>query len=106
METKQLTPEGLEPELKAKIIRLCKAIVPDAAIWLYGSRARGKYREFSDIDLALDAGKPINFNTIAELKEILAASDIAYRFDIVDFNSISDEAFKNAVKKEMILWQK
>lgn len=32
--------DGLDPEIKAKIIRLCKAVIPDAEIWLYGSRAR------------------------------------------------------------------
>ncbi len=34
---------GLTPEAQAKIINICKAIIPDATIWLYGSRARTDY---------------------------------------------------------------
>lgn len=104
MESK-LTQEGLTPELKAKIIRLCKAIIPHAAIWIYGSRARGDYSERSDIDLALEASQAIDFFTISELKDVLGAANIPYRIDIVDIHSIQDQEFKNAIKKEMILWQ-
>ena len=101
----KLTPEGLAPELKSKIIGLCKTIVPKASIWIYGSRARGDYTDRSDIDLALDAKQPIDFFIIAELKDVLEAANISYRFDVIDLNSISDQKFKDAVKKEMVLWQ-
>jgi predicted nucleotidyltransferase len=106
MNTKNITAEGLAPEVKTKIIKLCKAIIPDAAIWLYGSRARGDYSERSDIDLALDAGHAINYFSIAELKEVLQATNIGHSFDIIDLNSIQDQEFKAAVQKEMVLWQK
>lgn len=106
MDEKNLTPEGLEPQVKEKIIKLCKSIIPEAEIWIYGSRARGDYRERSDIDLALQASQPIDFFAIAELKEVLAAANIPYAFDIIDLNAVQDEKFKSVVKKEMVLWQK
>lgn len=96
--------DGIELGKKNKIIRLCKAIIPDARIYLYGSRARGKFSETSDIDLALNADKPISYYDIAELKDILEASNIGYAFDIIDINSINDPSFKAAIIAEMILW--
>ncbi len=96
--------DGINLEKKIKIVRLCKAIIPEARIYLYGSRARGKFSETSDIDLALEASKPISYYDIAELKDILEASNIGYAFDIVDINSIIDSKFKAAITKEMILW--
>lgn len=96
--------DGIKLEKKTKIIRLCKAIIPDAQIYLYGSRARGKFSETSDIDLALEAGEPISYYDIAELKDILESSNIGYAFDIIDINSISDPSFKAAITKEMIPW--
>lgn len=106
MDIKKNISDGVKPEVKDKIIKLCKAIIPDAAIWIYGSRARGDYTERSDIDIALEASQPIDFFAIAELKDILAAANIAYRFDIVDLNAIQDIGFKSAIEKERILWQK
>lgn len=106
METKQLTSEGLPLEVKSKIIGLCKAIIPKASIWLYGSRARGDYSERSDIDIALDAQSPIDYFIISELKDVFQAANIPYKIDIIDINNISDEKFKNAVKEEIVLWQK
>ena len=99
-----MTPDGITLEKKTRIIRLCKAIIPDVRIYLYGSRARGKFSETSDIDLALESVKPISYYDIAELKDVLEASNIGYAFDIIDLNSISDLKFKAAITKEMMLW--
>lgn len=98
--------DGLKPEIKAKIIRLCKAIIPSAEIWLYGSRARGDFSDISDIDLALDAGVPIDYILLGELKDILAVANIYHRFDIVDLQSLPESNFKSVIQKEKILWQK
>jgi predicted nucleotidyltransferase len=97
---------GITPETKTKIINICKAIIPDAAIWLYGSRARADFSENSDIDLALEADRPISFFEISELKDTLRATNLSYSFDIVDINSIKDNNFENMIKKERILWKK
>ncbi len=97
--------DGLTSDVRDKIINLCKAIIPQACIWLYGSRSRGDYLSNSDIDLALQADQPIGYFKIAELKEVLAATDLSYKFDIIDINSIQDKKFKENIEKEMILWK-
>src|SRR3990167_2579748 len=97
--------DGLDDETRRKIIDLSKSIIPNASIWLYGSRAKGNYTERSDIDLVLEAAEPISYFKIAELKEVLSAATFYYKFDIVDFNSISDAEFKSDLQKSRILWK-
>src|SRR3990167_1525126 len=95
--------DGLSSEGRRKIIDLCKAIIPDALIFLYGSRARGDYGERSDIDLALDAQRVIHYREMSELQEVLAAADMPYSFNIVDLNALKNDSYKKNVEKEKIL---
>ncbi len=88
---------------KQKIITLIHSLIPEAKIYLFGSRARGTNQQWSDIDLALDAGKKIERGRIAEMLDILAATDIPYEVDIVDFHNINSE-LKECIEKEKIVW--
>ena len=47
---------GLNDSDKRKIIAVAKACFPDAKVYLFGSRATGRYSDSSDIDIAIDAG--------------------------------------------------
>lgn len=96
--------DGVIKEYKIKIIRVLKALFPGVKIYLYGSRARGLHREWSDIDLALDGGHVLERYDLGEAREILEGSRVPYRVQLVDLNAISPE-FKEAVKKDLILWQ-
>ena len=96
---------GLKKEEQNKIIGLCKAILPDCTIWLYGSRARGDFRANSDIDLALDCKRVIDLMELSELKEVLNATNIFLKVDIVDLASINDQNFLKSILKERVLWK-
>lgn len=71
---------------------------------LFGSRATGNARRFSDIDIALDAGgKPVPIALMVRLMSLLEESHIPFRVDLVDMQGVS--AFvKESVKKEGQLW--
>ena len=96
--------DGVNKEDKNKIIRILDALFPDVKIYLYGSRARGTHREWSDIDLALDIGQPIERRCIQEARDILAESSIMYKIELVDLHRISED-FKNVIMKDFIAWQ-
>ena len=96
---------GLSEEDQNKIIALCKAILPDCTIWLYGSRAWGDFRSNSDIDLALDDKKPIDIMKLSELKEVLQATNIFLKIDIIDLENITDQNFLKSILQERILWK-
>jgi predicted nucleotidyltransferase len=96
--------DGLEPEEKAKIIRLIKAVIPAAEIYLYGSRARGTYHHGSDVDIAL-GGKGLTRYNAGEVRAVLEGSRLPYIFDIIALDAVGNE-FINIIKGEMVLWSK
>lgn len=94
----------IEPEVKEKIIRLITALLPDAKIYLFGSQATGEARHYSDIDIAIDAGKPLPNVVTYEIKSVLEAAHILYKFDIVDFNKVGND-MKESILRERVIWK-
>jgi predicted nucleotidyltransferase len=95
---------GIDNALKQKIIGIVKVLVPKVKIYLYGSRARGTHNERSDIDIALDRGEKIPRIDVGEVRDMLNASNIIYKIDVVDLNSISPE-MREVILKEGLLWK-
>lgn len=65
---------------------------------IFGSRARGDYKEASDIDIALVFRK--NNDSIYEIIDDLEDKNIIYTFDIIDFDKISNEKLESYIKNE------
>ena len=95
----------LQERNKLKIINVIHALIPQADIYLFGSRATGRHRAGSDIDIALDAEQQLNRLDVGEVRDMLNASNIPYSFDIVDLYN-TDEDFKKNIIAEGILWAK
>jgi predicted nucleotidyltransferase len=76
-------------------LQIVKAIlkeqVPDCQAWVFGSRANGRARQFSDLDLMLKSASKLNWRTIERLKDAFSASNLPITVDIVDVNSITEE---------------
>ena len=62
-----------------------------ASVWVFGSRATGRPRAYSDLDLAIDAGRVLTLDETAELREAFTDSDLPYRVDIVDWHAIAED---------------
>ena len=88
---------------KKKIIGLINVIIPDASIILFGSRARGTQQAGSDVDLALDAGRKLDAYELAEIMGVLDGTNLPYRVDVLDLNTVSD-TMRDSIQKEGILW--
>ncbi|MEK7130738.1 MAG: nucleotidyltransferase domain-containing protein [Patescibacteria group bacterium] len=63
-------------------------------VFVFGSRAAGKARKFSDYDIGVIGQKPLDFKKIALIKGEFEESDLPYRVDVVDFSTVSKN-FKN-----------
>jgi len=60
---------------------------------IFGSRAKGCYRNNSDIDIAV-WGSNINIGRLlAELDEL----PMPYKFDVIDYEKITDDALRNHI---------
>lgn len=68
---------------------------------VFGSRATGTYKTGSDMDLAVWQ-KP-NADVIASVRTDLEDSTLPYFFDIVDFRSLSDDKFKQAIVRDGVV---
>ncbi len=60
-------------------------------IFIFGSRAIGNNRQFSDIDLGIDGPRALSPQEFMTLKSAFDESDIPYRVDLVDFKKVSDK---------------
>lgn len=94
---------GIPKEIKDKIIGILNVLFPGAQLYLFGSRARGTYSQYSDIDLAIDTQAQIPLYDINEVKSMLAESNIVYKIDIVDLHRIP-EKMREVILREGIVW--
>ena len=76
-------------------------VPPDIRVWVFGSRATGGARQYSDLDLALEAGGPIDPGTMAWLRSALSESDLTVKADVVDLRAI-DPGFRRLIQGKMV----
>src|SRR5580692_928999 len=87
------------------IIQLLTVLFPTAKIYLFGSRARGTHTERSDIDIAIDLGRKMEFEEIGRARGVLEGLNIPQKIDIVDMHRASD-TMREFIFKEGIIWKK
>ena len=81
---------------------LAEHLPPGATAWAFGSRATGRARRYSDLDLAIDAGRRLTLDEAAMLREAFEESDLPWRVDIVDWHAL-DERFRSLIAGERVL---
>ena len=89
---------------KEFIITVIKKLLPQAHIYLFGSRARKDNQPESDIDVAIDNNQKIDLHTLSIIKEEIEESTIPFTVDIIDLQAVSDD-FKEQILKDGVLWQ-
>ena len=68
---------------------------------IFGSRASGKARAYSDIDVAIIGDKPVSLTDLAYINDLIEQSSIPVNVDVVDFSRVSED-FKNIAGQSMI----
>jgi predicted nucleotidyltransferase len=90
------------PEHRRLVMEVLRAHLPaGAAVWVFGSRAIGRARRYSDLDLAIDAGRCLTLDEVAVLAEAFSDSDLPYRVDIVDWYAIGD-GFRQIIANDRV----
>ncbi len=93
-------------DAKEEHLELVKSILrsilgKNLRVFAFGSRVTGKAGPFSDLDLALDLGRPLTLKEQADLAEAFEQSILPYKIDCVDWQSVSDD-FKALIKKDRV----
>ena len=78
--------------------------LPGREVWLFGSRATGAAKPFSDLDLAILGTQPLPLSTLAELADDFSESDLPFKVDIVDW-ATTGERFRKIIEAERVILQ-
>ena len=88
--------------IQDKHLEIIKAILKknsaeSTKIWVFGSRVENNCKPFSDLDIALQhaENKTIPLKIVANLKSDFIDSDLPWKVDVIDYNSISGVFKKN-----------
>lgn len=76
---------------------------PGARAMAFGSRTTGRARPFSDLDLALHAPTPLDWRTLARLRQAFEESDLDICVDVLDWAQTS-ASFRQAVLATPTVW--
>lgn len=69
--------------------------------WVFGSRANTTARRYSDLDLAIESEKPLDISALGDVAEAFSESDLPYKVDVIDLNSIN-AAFRAIIERDLI----
>ena len=96
---------GLEDRHLNFIKETLKKYIPNsnAKFYIFGSRAKGTYKEYSDVDIAIDSSD-LTSDIKSKLELEFENSTFPYEVDIVDLNNIK-ENFKNLIQDDLVLLQ-
>ena len=72
--------------------------------FIFGSRATGNTRKFSDIDIGVRSEREIDTLLLSDIEEAFEESNIPYTVDVVDFSQVRDK-FKQFALKNIKLWK-
>ncbi len=93
---------GLEERHIEYILNTLKQNLPNGIFYIFGSRAKGTNKEYSDIDIAVKMNnEKISADILGKLLITFSDSTLPYEVDIVDLNAI-DEKFKNLITDDLI----
>lgn len=89
---------GLSDQTISKIIQILKKHKNIKEVILFGSRAKGNYKNGSDIDLAIVSDQ-IDFDNLLKVSTELDALDLPYKIDVIDYNTITNEELKKHIER-------
>lgn len=89
-------------ELETHIIEKIRSLIRENSdikhLILFGSRAKGSAKNGSDIDLAI-VGSKISFRELCKLGAKLDELDLPYKIDIINYDSITNQALKEHIDR-------
>lgn len=73
---------------------------------LYGSRAKGNYKKFSDVDITLEGGN-LTLADLFQIQDLLYESDLPYMYDVSIFSSITNPDLIDHIRRRgVVIWER
>ncbi|MBC9784111.1 nucleotidyltransferase domain-containing protein [Heliobacterium chlorum] len=93
-----MTPLGVNKQLLGNIVSTISNYKEIEKALIFGSRASGDYKNYSDINIALFLKDDIPTQLFFDLDEL----NCIYKIDLVNFNKSCNEDFKGNILKQGI----
>ena len=91
-------------EAQARTVRaIIDSVLPDAEVWVFGSRATGHARPFSDLDLLLTQPHSLSWLQRADLRDAFEASELPFRVDVVEAEGLSGGVEARVLAERVLL---
>lgn len=86
---------NIDPAHLRIVEEILKSHLPAGArVVVFGSRAGGQAKPFSDLDLAIDAGRRLTLAESADLREAFSESDLPWKVDFLDRHAAPEHFLK------------
>lgn len=72
-----------------------------ATVWIFGSRARGDYQQYSDLDIMVGFEEDISAD-VSNIQEILDEGNFPYKVDIVQSKDFA-ESYRESFDRDKVL---
>ena len=89
----------LEPAHLAMVCDILHRHAEGWEVWVFGSRAGGAVKPYSDLDLLFRGDSPVPTLTMGALREAFDESNLPFRVDLADWHKI-DETFRALVQEK------
>ena len=85
-----MTAIDLTPPHRAMVEEILRKHVPGCEVRIFGSRATGKARPLSDLDLVIMTEQSIDVGPWTELRDAFSESDLPFVVDVLDWSGLSE----------------
>jgi predicted nucleotidyltransferase len=85
----------------AIVSEILQRLIPDYSVWVFGSRAGGEPKPYSDLDLAIDGPAPLALDRFDALREAFSESPLPWKVDILDL-AVVDEGFRRIIERARV----
>lgn len=94
----------MRPQDNTIVVSILKSLLPsDSRVYVFGSRAKGQVKRSSDLDLAIDLGRPLTRAETLTLADAFEESDLPFRVDVVDLSIASGTMRKTILNEGLLL---
>lgn len=99
-----MTTIALSDTELAQVWSILRAHLPQTVdVAVFGSRAGGRVKKFSDLDLVLEGPEPLPWSLLGTLADAFDESLLPFKVDLIDRRAVSDEfgAIVDATKRPL-----
>lgn len=97
-------PIAVSPAEWEIICNVLQKNVPQYEVWAFGSRATGKAKPYSDLDLVVMTSLPLPLSLSAAISDDFSESDLPWKVDVLDWSTVS-ESFRKIIERDKVVVQ-